>query len=61
MTAIYPKHWPRCPGCDRASLDGHITCGRFLCDEYSRRRELDDRDLADALGLRHLVREKDPQ
>lgn len=33
----YPADWPRCPGCGRPALDGHITCGDVRCDEGSRR------------------------
>lgn len=34
----YPPDWPRCPGCGRAALDGHITCGEAVCDEGEQRR-----------------------
>lgn len=33
----YPPGWPRCPGCGRHALDGHITCGDVACDEGGRR------------------------
>ena len=35
----YPPDWPRCPKCDDFALDGHITCGRFECNESEARRE----------------------
>ncbi len=35
----YPEGWPRCPGCGRAALDGHITCGDARCGEGARRRK----------------------
>jgi hypothetical protein len=28
----------RCPACGGVALDGHITCGRFECDEHGQRR-----------------------
>ena len=31
----------RCPKCGELALDGHITCGRFECDEHGTRRERD--------------------
>ena len=34
----YPENWPRCPVCDDYALDGHITCGRFGCNEHEQRR-----------------------
>lgn len=33
----YPPDWPRCPGCSRPALDGHITCGDVRCDEGGHR------------------------
>lgn len=33
----YPPDWPRCPGCGKPALDGHITCGDARCDEGGRR------------------------
>lgn len=33
----YPAGWPRCPGCGRPALDGHITCGNVNCSERARR------------------------
>lgn len=33
----YPPGWPRCPGCGRPALDGHITCGNAVCNESERR------------------------
>lgn len=33
----YPHDWPRCPGCGKPALDGHITCGDAGCDEGGRR------------------------
>lgn len=35
----YPKDWPRCPKCGDYAMDGHITCGRFECNEGRTRRE----------------------
>lgn len=37
--SIYPDNWPRCPVCDDPALDGHITCGRWECDEADMRRK----------------------
>lgn len=37
----YPNDWPRCPKCGDFALDGHITCGRFQCNESEARRERD--------------------
>jgi len=34
---FYPPDWPRCPVCDDPALDGHITCGKFQCDESGQR------------------------
>ena len=34
---MYPKDWPRCPRCGDFAMDGHITCGRFECNESSAR------------------------
>lgn len=34
----YPEDWPRCPGCGRPALDGHITCGDARCAEGAHRR-----------------------
>ena len=36
---MYPTNWPRCPKCNDYALDGHITCGRFECNEGETRRE----------------------
>ncbi|HSZ58578.1 MAG TPA: hypothetical protein VK797_23120 [Tepidisphaeraceae bacterium] len=36
-TEGYPPGWPKCPGCGRPALDGHITCGDVRCSEGSRR------------------------
>lgn len=33
----YPPGWPRCPGCRRPALDGHITCGEARCNEGAAR------------------------
>lgn len=33
MTDGYPADWPRCPGCGKAVLDGHRTCGNVACGE----------------------------
>src|SRR5262245_27680831 len=37
----YPADWPRCPKCGEPALDGHITCGKFECDEHGTRRARD--------------------
>jgi hypothetical protein len=29
----YPPGWPRCPGCERPALDGHVTCGEEPCSD----------------------------
>jgi hypothetical protein len=34
---MYPKDWPKCPGCGEPALDGHITCGKLKCDERAAR------------------------
>lgn len=34
---MYPKDWPKCPGCGEPALDGHITCGKLECDERAAR------------------------
>lgn len=34
----YPSNWPRCSGCGRPAMDGHLTCGDARCDEGGRRR-----------------------
>lgn len=39
---MYPEGWPRCPKCNDFALDGHITCGRFECNEHQTRRDRDD-------------------
>jgi len=35
----YPEGWPRCPACGDYAMDGHITCGRWQCDEGRHRGE----------------------
>jgi len=42
VTDMYPADWPRCPVCDDFALDGHITCGRFECNEGEQRRKRAD-------------------
>lgn len=39
---MYPSDWPRCPTCDDYALDGHITCGRWECDESGHRKRRTD-------------------
>ncbi len=34
---MYPSNWPKCEGCGRPALDGHLTCGDVACDESSAR------------------------
>jgi len=34
---FYPPNWPRCPVCGDYALDGHITCGRYECNEGEQR------------------------
>lgn len=41
-TMGYPTDWPRCPCCGDFALDGHITCGRFQCNEGEQRRKRDE-------------------
>ena len=38
---MYPANWPRCPVCEDFAMDGHITCGRFECNEPEERRKRD--------------------
>lgn len=39
--SAYPENWPRCPICGDFAMDGHITCGKFECNEGDARRERD--------------------
>lgn len=34
----YPETWPKCPSCGEPAMDGHITCGKFECNESGARR-----------------------
>lgn len=38
----YPPGWPRCTVCGDYALDGHITCGRFYCNEGQERERQQD-------------------
>ena len=38
---MFPKNWPKCPVCGDEALDGHITCGKFQCNEGEQRRKRD--------------------
>jgi len=44
----YPPDWPKCPSCNSPALDGHITCGKAVCDESGQRMQQRVRYLTEA-------------
>ena len=47
---MYPSNWLRCH-CGDFALDGHLTCGRAVCDEQ-RARDKDQAQQEDAEDAR---------